>query len=821
MKLWKPSFTQRVTSSFLILALLTVATVSGVTFWRARGALKQAAYQRLSVTATLKEQEIARWLESCEQDFLMIATFPDVSRELQSLVNSSPNSPEYQQAYASLKTYLQSIQELKPKFSEIFILNRSNQIVLSTDATREGQYEIASTLTYFESVEPGQGTAPLYYLSPKTGKPAVTYASPIRDRNGQRQGVILADLNLQRVDQVVRERTGLGETGETYVVGSLTEKTAFISREDNTQLPLPDEPHSVGIDNAMQGRNGSGLYPNYAGQAVIGVYRWLNQQDIALLVEMSQQEAFAPAHQLAGTIVMVGLAAATILSLSVKRLAKQLSLSQSKLENYSRRLEQKAQEAEAANLAKSEFLANMSHELRTPLNAILGFTQLMTRDRSMNPFQLERINIINRSGEHLLALINDVLSMSKIEAGRTTLNETRFDLYQLLKSLEEMLLMKAENKGLQLLFQRTPEVPQYLETDEGKLRQVLLNLLGNAIKFTDQGKITLDVSILEGEESLQGHAASLSILFSVTDTGPGISPEELKHLFNPFFQASKNRQAYQGTGLGLAISQQFVRLMGGEITIHSEVDRGSTFTFNILARPCDAVEAPTPVSRNRVVSLTPHQPDYRILIVEDADDSRRMLTELLQDVGFQVQAASDGKAALELWQTWHPHLIWMDMRMPLLDGYETTRQIRAMQSASTSPPSHPIIIALTASAFEEDRAAVLASGCNDFVRKPFQEHTIFEKMAHYLGVQYIYENEINQSSAPQSTLKLTAGELIKVMPYPWICRLHHAALQVDADRIYQLLKQIPDQEHHLTAQLSTLTHNFDFDTLIELTEGLV
>ncbi len=246
-----------------------------------------------------------------------------------------------------------------------------------------------------------------------TGKPSVTLATSLRNVARVRQGVILAHLNLDRIDSIVRERTGLGESGETYLVGSLITKNTFISKSQVNTLKFPEGVSSQGIDEAMSGSRGFGLYRNYAEVPVIGMYRWLNDQDLALLVEMHQEEAFAPARQLAGTIVLVGLVSVGMLLVGVSWLTRQLKISGEQLENYSHQLEVKAQEAEAANRAKSEFLANMSHELRTPLNSILGFTQIITRDRSINPSQLEHLEIISRSGEHLLTLINDVLSMAK------------------------------------------------------------------------------------------------------------------------------------------------------------------------------------------------------------------------------------------------------------------------------------------------------------------------------------------------------------------------------------------------------------------------
>lgn len=846
MKLRQLTFTTRIASSFLLLALLAVSTVGGVAFWNARRALEKAAYSRLNVTATLKEKEISRWLESCEEDFLLITTFPTVQANLQKLLNSEPDSPAYKAAERELNQYLGEIAEVKPKFTEISVQSRSNQIVLSTDPAQEGKYVIATNLTYIEEVVSGDEFAPVFYVSPETGKPAITYAAPVRDSRGQRQGVILADLNLKRIDDIVKEENGLDQTSETYVIGSLANKTAFISRSSTDLQNFPDGPQSPGIQAALQGQSGRGLYDNYLGRPVIGVYHWLTEQDIALLVEMEQSEAFEPARRLALALMLVGFACAGVLLIGVNRLARQLGLSRKQLENYSRKLEQTAKVANAANRSKSEFLANMSHELRTPLNAILGFTQLMSRTAGTTAVQRDYLGIISRSGEHLLNLINDVLSMSKIEAGRTTLDPTRFDLYHLLTTLEEMLRIKAEAKGIHLYFKISPEVPQAVKTDEGKLRQVLVNLLGNAIKFTQAGSVTLMVEAAEPvnsvNETTNGSAdVSVWLRFKIQDTGPGIDTGELDHLFDPFFQAAKTRTTHQGTGLGLAISQRFVKLMGGQIEVQSAAGEGAAFSFSIPVQPTEAVRPSQPADR-RVVGLMPGQPEYRILVVDDAIASRRLLNELLSPIGFSVRTATNGRAALSLHKSWHPHLIWMDMRMPIMDGYEATRQIRSLPTYPSTPnasgntartshhpitplPHHPpTIIALTASAFEEDRAAVIACGCDDFVRKPFQEQVIFDKMAKHLGVQYRYETIVNAATHPasESSPHSASGPSVEsvdlsVMPADWIKQLHTAAVQVDAEKLLLLIQQIPTEYSVLSQALKQLIHNYGFDEIIDLT----
>lgn len=374
--------TTKVASFFLLLSLLAIGIVGGVAFYRAREALKQAAFNQLSVAATLKEEEITRWFEDQQQDFLLVSQYPAVQKNLKFLLSTKKSHPDYLVTCNLISAYLIGVTQTKPALRELFVLDRSNQIILSTNKKREGNYEILANVTYFERVQPGETFTPIFYVSPITGKPSVTLATPLRSTDGVRQGLILADLNLERIDQIVRERTGLGKSGETNLVGSLVTQNTFISKEDkiNTQEFLTGI-SSQGIDAAISGISGFGLYRNYAKVPVIGVYRWLNEQDLALLVEMQQAEAFTPARQLAGTIVLVGLVSVGALSIGVYWLTQQLKISREQLENYSHRLEQKAQEALAANRAKSAFLANMSHELRTPLNTILGFAQLMTRDR--------------------------------------------------------------------------------------------------------------------------------------------------------------------------------------------------------------------------------------------------------------------------------------------------------------------------------------------------------------------------------------------------------------------------------------------------------
>ena len=802
MKLPQLSFTTKIANYFLLLALVTVGIVGGVAYLRARKALQQAAFARLNVAATLKEAEITRWFEDQQRDFLLTTQMPDVTRNINIILNSA-NNTEKKQAYQVLARYFQEVNGIKPSLQEIFVLDRSNKIILSTNPQREGEYEILANITYVEQVKLGANFAPIFYVSPVTRKPAITLAKPLS------QGMIVVDLDLTRIDQIVREKTGLGQSGETYLVGSLISKNSFIAGNSNDNETFPDGINSAGIDAAMSGISGYGLYLNYANSPVLGVYRWLNEQDIALLVELCQDEAFAPARQLASNIILVGLVSVLILAIGVNWLSRQLALSRRQLEDYSSQLQVKAEEAETANHAKSLFLANMSHELRTPLNAILGFSRLMTRNTEATPQQKEYLDIINRSGEHLLNLINDVLEMSKIEAGKTVLNPETFNLHQLLQTIQEMFQIKAQAKKLWFDFILAPDLPQYVISDSRKLRQLLINLLSNAVKFTSSGGVTLKASMIQTDTQLQSNQAQLC--FEVSDTGKGIAPDELDQLFDPFVQTASGIQSEGGTGLGLAISKQFVNLMGGNIQIASTLEKGSTFTFHIQVLLPDSLPIEASPSPRQVKKIAPGQPIYRIAVVDDHQTNRQLLVELLESVGFEIRTVNNGQEAIALWQAWQPHLIWMDMRMPILDGYDATRHIKSQPEGKAT-----IIIALTASAFEEQKDKILAAGCDDLVRKPFSEQIIFDKMTQYLGVEYIYEIPSEFSllaQTPATALDLSA------LSQELISQLHQAAIAVDGEQIEQLLGEIPVHCQHITQAITEMLQNYDFDRIMELTES--
>ncbi len=484
-------------------------------------------------------------------------------------------------------------------------------------------------------------------------------------------------------------------------------------------------------------------------------------------------------------------------------------------------LEEAVERANIANQAKTQILAKMSHELRTPINAILGFTQLISRHPQTPPAIQEDIEIINRSGEHLLELINDVLDMSRIESGQLVLRATTFSLPSLLQNVANSFALQATQKGLVITVEESAELPRFISTDEGKLRQILLNLIGNAVKFTSQGQITVRVwaTALDQPSEYTPCTADvpcspLLLSLAVEDTGCGIEASNWEAIFEPFMQTEQGYHR-QGTGLGLPISRQFARLMGGDITVQSTLGQGSIFTCQVMVGQAPDLE-PLKTPGPRVIGLAPDQPPYRILVAEDSPESRQLLSHLLSLVGFTVLAVENGAAAVAQWQVWLPQLILMDIHMPEMDGYEAVRQIRAWEQQT--PKSTPTkIIALTAYAFDTDRAASLAAGYDDHLAKPFQEKRLLELIALHGGVRYQYEVPLGTAETKSESHPLTPQDLA-LMPQAWVAQVHEAALGLQDHQVRQLLTEIPATAAWLGDSLRQMLEEFQLEAIANLTQ---
>jgi signal transduction histidine kinase/FixJ family two-component response regulator len=513
------------------------------------------------------------------------------------------------------------------------------------------------------------------------------------------------------------------------------------------------------------------------------------------------------------------------------------------------------EDLEKAIIAKGNFFSQISDELKSPLYTILGYTQMLRRENVLSTPALADLKQIESSSSHLLALLDDVLAMTQLETSQISVNISTFNIRRFLESLETTLQPQAVDKGLQLIFYITPEVPSLISTDKFKLRQVLLNLLDNALKFTTNGGVTLRIDVGDRDwimEENELHTSSL--FFEVEDSGCGIKPESLPHIFEPFSaHESRLLPSQAGAGLKLTIVRKLVHLMGGDISIVSEVNQGTIVKFNITIDVTHGRDWLANFGNNAaIIGLAPHQPTYRILVADDRADNRQLIVRILQPLGFEIREASNGEEAINIWSTWFPHLIWMDTKMPIMDGLTAVRQIRRLEALGIFPegqdvPLKTVIIGLVLGNFEERQENhSFEDGYDDWIRKPFEIEMILETLAHYLEVNYLYEMEEPEASPdddmttipidllpnhtqtpkqvmlpfaprPELVQPVTAKVLRLMSPY-WLSLVHNAAQAGDSTQLYHLLEQIPNAHTGLMLGLKALVDQFNFAKIEELTQ---
>ncbi|TGE32061.1 PAS domain S-box protein [Desulfosporosinus sp. Sb-LF] len=462
--------------------------------------------------------------------------------------------------------------------------------------------------------------------------------------------------------------------------------------------------------------------------------------------------------------------------------------------------------AEAANQAKTTFLANMSHEIRTPMNAILGYTQLMQRSLSLNADQRDYIKIINQSGEHLLTLINDILEMSKIESGRVVLNLEDFSLTDLLDDCARMFMVLILQKDLLLKVNIQSSIARYICTDGKKVRQVLINIIGNAIKFTEKGGI--DIRVLSTNSRKEDQ---LFLIIEVEDTGCGIAPEEIGKVFEAFEQTQSGKRQGSSTGLGMPISRYYARLMGGDLTVTSRLGEGSKFRFTLTVQNSSFETLDKKTSRQRaVIGLKSGKSSPKIMVVDDIITNRTLLRRLLEEVGFTVLEAGDGREALSLIKYWKPEVILMDARMPEMDGFKATRILK-----STLEGKHIRVIMITASALENDRQEALYSGADGFIRKPFKVNEILGELQRILGVDYIYEDASGERSDAKALEE--SHRLVAQVP-PQVVTSIVEAVELGESIVLKELINLEVMRHSpiLGQKLRELANNYDYRGIKEI-----
>ncbi|WP_269533833.1 hybrid sensor histidine kinase/response regulator [Chitinimonas sp. BJYL2] len=845
----------RLLAAFLLLSPIPLTGLAWLFLQAYERSLQDTVLDHLSSVADKKSDQINTYLNERIADVQLLANARETHQAMQRMRELQPLGLPHPSYLAEAARFRSDMRKLLDAVSyyDLLLTDSDGNVVFSIAA----EADLGSNLNSGPFHNSGLAQAHREALAvldaqvklvqtytPSADRPAIFIVAPVFAAD-EVIGTVALQLDLENFTQVTNDSTGLGNTGETTLAFRDNQTVLFASPLQ--RIPDAAFKHRVSLRDvpgpmakALSGAYGGGVVRDYSGTEVVAAWRYLPALHWGMVTKIDAAEAFAPARTVSryllavlGIMLLLATLAAWRIAVALvtpihqltattrriaegdlhdrapltgwaelRDLARSFNEMLERLDQQQQALDETRQQAEAASQAKSRFLATMSHELRTPLNAILGFSSLLQRETGLTPHQQEQLQVINRSGEHLLALINDVLDMAKIESGRQQLHLAAFDLPDLVADIVAMMQVRANERQLGLLAEQEGQVPRYVVGDAAKLRQILINLLGNAIKHTHEGGVALRLGLAGGNDD-----GKVRLRFDIEDSGIGIPEQERERIFDAFIQTDAGAQQ-GGTGLGLAISREFARMMAGDITVTSTPGHGSTFRVDIMVGLAQQADLPMPIgAQANQPLLAADEPPWRVLIVEDQYANQALLATLLRRAGFEVRIAADGEAGVAMFSEWQPQFIWMDRRMPRLDGLAATRRIRALPGGDQVR-----IVMVSASVFGEDRDEVMTAGLDDFLRKPYRADEIYTLMQQHLGIRFVYPEADIQTSKPDTTPQ-DLGALAN-LPADLQTTLRQALLSLNEDDIALAITAVARSEPLLAQRLRHFAEQLDYAAIL-------